>query len=178
MSNFLTSGRIWATGALAAALVAALAIPQPASADGRWEHSVTVGGQDDYPEFDGEADFTIEATARIDADGVVSGDVTWSETDGTVIATGKPYCLEVRDNRAYFAFVSEAGTGFYGGTSYLPGQTVFMAFEDGGEGSGAGDMQSYIYDGSGMPSCDSWADFVDGQNQMVVDWLHGNVQVR
>jgi hypothetical protein len=183
MSDILTTRRIWAIAVLVAALLAALAMPPAATANGRWVHSVTAGGEDDYPvtpfgdDGDGEPDFSIEASARIDADGVVQGDVVWSQTDGTVIATGQPYCLTVRDNRAYLAFVSEAGTGLGGG--YLPGSAVLIAFEDGGEGTGTSDMHSYIYDAPPGYPCDGWADFVDGDpDRMVVDWLHGNVQVR
>lgn len=143
---------------------------------GKWIHSVSGGGKDFYPGETNDATFEITFNARKDADGNVKGKVKWNFLDGTPASYGSVQCLEVRDNRAYMTYIAEGGNWVAYGT---PGKTVYLAFEDNGEGSNAPlDRQSYIYAGGNTTNCDGLnPDFFDNEG-FPVKWVNGNVQVR
>lgn len=147
---------------------------------GPWVHNVTGGGEDSYPGYDGDPNFKIEFDARVDANGYAEGDVAWWFLDGTPASFGHVTCLEVRENRAYLVYAAEGGE--YPGYGD-PGNSVLIAFEDNGQGSGDDpDRQSFIYYANApLWPCEAWADFVDAGGPgggFPVEWVHGNVQVR
>lgn len=152
-------------------------VAEQAAKGGKWIHNVTGGGKDFYPGETKDASFEITFNAKKDADGNVKGKVKWNFLDGTPASYGSVQCLEVRDNRAYMTYIAEGGNWDPGyGT---PGNTVYLAFEDNGEGTNAPlDRQSFIYVGGNTNNCDVLnPDFFDTQG-FPVEWVNGNVQVR
>ena len=147
----------------------------------KWEHVVTAGGKDSYPNpgFEDQATFLLNVNAKVDSEGNANGRVTWKFLDGRFASfSNNIYCMLVEENRAYLVYEAEGGEfSSYG----VPGNYVLLALKDNGEGfNSEPDEQSYIYVAGGPIPCEDWKNFIDTSlfgAGFPVKWFHGNVQV-